>query len=521
MTATAPRTQTDLFYQPWDVAPYAQLAYHTCPADERMYGGAAGGGKSEATLWDAIKKCQKYPGSRQVIFRRTMAELQDLIDRATHYIPKHIAVYNHNDERFVFQNESRQTQASILRFSHMNEEDDKLKHRGEQYTNAYFDEGSLFTATQMRYIRATRVRPPAGLPYPTTANFSSNPGGPGHLELRDRYVEPPFSDAELLARWNPASKRWERFPPGHTGRPEPFVVWRPPEDPDLEELNKERVSRGAVPIQARTRCFIPAMLEDNPALYNDPSYEGSLWELSNNDPELYKAMRRGLWSVFVGQMFTEWDPKLHVIPSFLIPNSWRRWRALDWGWGAPLCCLWLTNDPDTRRTYVYRELYRERLNDTEAIALINAMTPQYEHIDFTVADPSMWSQDSRDGGHSTATIYAQKGLWLIEANNARVQGVGRVHDALAIRRDTDSPGLGIFNSCPDLIRTLPALPRAKNRPEDVDTKAEDHAYDALRYGLMASPSLGYNTNNDPPSARPARTGRDTGADPYTRKRVPA
>ena len=153
MTAAQSRPTTpteELFYKPWDVFPFAQLAYHTCPADERMYGGAAGGGKSEATLWDAIRKCQKYPGSRQVIFRRTMPELQDLIDRATHYIPKHIAIYNHNDERFVFMNESRSNQASILRFSHMNEEDDKLRHRGEQYTNAYFDEGSLFTATQMR-----------------------------------------------------------------------------------------------------------------------------------------------------------------------------------------------------------------------------------------------------------------------------------------------------------------------------------------------------------------------------------
>jgi hypothetical protein len=220
-------------------------------------------------------------------------------------------------------------------------------------------------------------------------------------------------------------------------------------------------------------------------------------------------------------MFTEWDPKLHIVTPFVIPNKWRKWRALDWGWGAPLCCLWMTIDPDDRRIYVYRELYRERLNDTEAIGLINAMSPQGEHADFTVADPSMWHQDSRDGGLSTATIYAQKGLWLIDANNARVQGVGRVHDALALRRDTDAPGLGIFPSCPDLIRTLPALPRAKNRTEDVDTKAEDHAYDALRYGLMASPSLGYTTDNTPPQARPARTSREPSTDPFPKKRVPA
>ena len=69
-----------------------------------------------------------------------------------------------------------------------------------------------------------------------------------------------------------------------------------------------------------------------------------------------------------------------------------------------------------------------------------------------------------------------------------------VHRRLAIDSITKKPRLTIFNTCANLIRTLPTLPLDKTDPEDVDTKAEDHAYDALRYGVMSRP-LASDTNH--------------------------
>ena len=51
--------------------------------------------------------------------------------------------------------------------------------------------------------------------------------------------------------------------------------------------------------------------------------------------------------------------------------------------------------------------------------------------------------------------------------------------------DYGNPRIRIFSNFNNLIRTLPTLPISKNNPEDVDTKAEDHAYDALRYMVMS------------------------------------
>lgn len=489
MVAVASPTD-ELLYTPNDEYPFAQLAYHTCPASEVFYGGAAGGGKSEATLWDAIFNCRRYPGGRAVIFRRTTQELQDLIDRALHYVPKAIATYNHNDERFVFHNETSSNQPSILRFSHMHEESDRFKHRGEEYTWAYFDEAALFTATQMRYIRATRNRSKiTGV----RAKFkaASNPGGPGHADIKTRYVDPPVTDARLLAYWSPDDKQWLRFERGTRGRPRPFIIWQPDDDEERTLANQERLRRGLEPGAPRTRCYIPARLEDNPYLYNDPDYESSLLELAHGDTELYRAMRNGDWSQFEGQVFIEFNPRLHVVDPFIPPQNWPVWGALDWGFSAPLCYLWLTQDPYNKQVFAYNELYRERLHDSEAVRLIKAMTSR--RVDYTLADPAMWKAESNDDALSRAEIFAEKGILLMRANNDRLAGVARVHELLAIDKELgalDELGnpigdarLKITRNCANLVRTLPNLPRDDKRPEDVDTEAEDHAYDALRYGV--------------------------------------
>ncbi len=229
---------------------------------------------------------------------------------------------------------------------------------------------------------------------------------------------------------------------------------------------------------AKEFAFIRALPSDNP--YLDQSY----WdELNTLPPDLYKAWVLGDWNVFEGQALTGWNEEIHVIDPFDIPDNWLRWRAVDWGWANPFCCLWFAKSPDIGRTYVYRELYLTGLTDQQQARLIKDNTPPDEHINLTYADPSMWAKKNYEGMMtSTAEEYLKEGIALTRADNDRLSGKRKVDRLLGNLAD-GKPGLQFFRSCINSIATLPALPRDEHNVEDVDTSAEDHAYDALKYGL--------------------------------------
>lgn len=229
--------------------------------------------------------------------------------------------------------------------------------------------------------------------------------------------------------------------------------------------------------------FIKALPKDNPHLSQ------SYWdELNSLSEPLRSAWVFGDWSVFAGMAFPSWREHEHVIDPFPIPSHWPVWRAVDWGYSNPFCCLWLARDPVRRTVYVIREAYATELSDREQAMLIKDMTGQHEIVTFTYADPSMW-QSMQWAGRKTSTAdeYASVGVILTQADNHRLQGKRKVDRLLANGPD-GKPGLQIFSNCKHLIETLPALPYDESNVEDVDTDSEDHAYDALRYGLTAEVS---------------------------------
>ncbi len=233
--------------------------------------------------------------------------------------------------------------------------------------------------------------------------------------------------------------------------------------------------------KANEFIFVRALPADNPHLAQ------SYWDELNSLPNsLRRAWVDGDWNVFAGQAFGEWRADVHVIKPFEIPAHWPRWRAVDWGFAQPMCCLWLTHNPDDFRHYVYRELYGTGWTDREQARRIKEMTSSAEHIRWTLADPSMWTQKSHEGlTFSTADEYRAEGVVLTPADNNRLNGIRRVREMLRVV--DGKPGLRVFETCTNLIRTLPALPYSQVHVEDVDTKTEDHAYDAARYGVMRAP----------------------------------
>lgn len=213
--------------------------------------------------------------------------------------------------------------------------------------------------------------------------------------------------------------------------------------------------------------------------FTNPEYEAWLDGLKG---ALRKAWRDGDWDAFAGMAFPMWNRERHVIQPIEIPDNWTRWRGLDWGFSAPFSCHWYARNPDTKRIYCYRELYKTGLTDKQQAQSILDMTLPNEKIAFTYADPSMWASKNLDGKfYTTADEYAKNGVPLTKADNDRLSGKRKMNDALSDLPDGE-PGLQFFENCPHMIEQLETLP-LKEGTEDVDTHAEDHAYDDCRYAL--------------------------------------
>jgi hypothetical protein len=123
-----------------------------------------------------------------------------------------------------------------------------------------------------------------------------------------------------------------------------------------------------------------------------------------------------------------------------------------------------------------------------------------EKMDYSIIDPACFNSD---GGKSIAERFADRKVIFGRADNTRIPGKGamagwdQVRARLvgsaqrteegAIDWDSGRPQLYFFSTCLDLIRTLPAQQHDKHRVEDMDTKAEDHAADDLRYACNSRP----------------------------------
>ena len=108
------------------------------------------------------------------------------------------------------------------------------------------------------------------------------------------------------------------------------------------------------------------------------------------------------------------------------------------------------------------------------------------HID-RIADPAIFDRSRGDSvADQMMPQNGLKGVIFSKGDNTRIAGLMQIHERLRFRED-GRPMMYIFESCRDWIRTVPNLPYSLKKPEDVDTAAEDHDYDATRYFAMSRP----------------------------------
>ena len=226
--------------------------------------------------------------------------------------------------------------------------------------------------------------------------------------------------------------------------------------------------------------FVQAKASDNK--YLDKNY----FQILDSLPEkMRKAYRDGDWDIFAGQYFTEWNRERHTVNPFKIPSEWKKFRGYDHGRENPACCKWYAVD-ENGRVWVYREYYVKGKNVDELAEEIVRLS-EGETYEYSVADPSIFARMGfvdRMGGQTIAEGFARHGIMFMPASNRRVDGWSLMHQYLNWTIGS-IPKLIYFNTCLDSIRTIPSLIHDDIRPEDLNTRGEDHCADVDRYFLMS------------------------------------
>lgn len=422
--------------------PGPQTLFLAATEKEVFFGGSRGGGKSAAMIVDPMRYCGNG-NFRALFIRRTMPELRDIIAKTQMLYPKAFpgAKWKDQDKYWVFPSGAR------IEFGYAENMQDVLRYQGQSYTAIYIDELPQYpTPDVLNFLRSSLRSTDPSLP--TYIRATGNPGNAGSFWVKAMFIDPA--------------------PPGEK----------------FEVLVEAETIRGPIR-QSISRRFIPSTVWDNPHLLHDTAYVTMLASL----PEVQRRqMLDGDWNAYENAAFSEFRAELHTCRQFEIPSSWQRFRAADWGFTSPACCLWFAVDPADNTLYVYRELYVTKYTADKFAQAVNEAERE-EIIRYGILDVSAWAQRGDIGPSIAETMIKEGCRWRPSDRSprSRVNGKIEIHRRLAINTDTEKPGVIIFENCRNLIRTLPTLPLDSNNQEDVDTDAEDHSYDALRYGVMSRP----------------------------------
>lgn len=447
---------------------------------EVLYGGAAGGGKSDSLLVEALRQVD-IPHYRGIIFRKTYPQLSELIDRSQTLYSLAFPKAKYNDSKHLWQFPS----GAKIYFGAMQHSQDKTNYQGKRYDFIGFDELTHFTWEEYSYMFSRNrpsKNPKSNRKTICYIRASTNPGGIGHGWVKQRFIDA----AE-------------------------------PGTPIVEEV-EIKMPDGSTKAVKRDRVFIPATIFDNQALLEEnPGYLGSLALLPEKERN---ALLYGDWDTFEGQYFTEFRTEpdaamckkagitveqarqqnrfTHVIdPLDLESGSRRGWtimRGYDFGYNKPFSCGWYAVDYDGV-LYRIMELYGctgvpnngvkwTPEQQFQEIRRIESEHPWLRGKNIIgIADPAIWDKSR---GISIADTAAKYGVYFSPGDHERIPGWMQCHYRLQFD-ERGYPRFYVFRNCKDFIRTIPLMMYDQNKPEDLDSDLEDHIADEWRYICMSRP----------------------------------
>ena len=421
------------------------MEFHACPAKYRLFGGAAGPGKSRALLEEACIQANETPGADTIVLRRTFPELeQTIIEQFRRHIPREM-YRSYNDSKHIV----TWWNGSTTRFGYCQSENDVYQYQGAEFLFIGFDELTHFTLKQWQYLTSRNRCPVAGS-FPCMAG-ATNPGNIGHAWVKSRWIDKlPAEGMETPEQYDPSDY-----------------------------------------------AFIRALISDNPIYAHDTNYLKSLGALPR---WLRDALLHGDWDIFAGQYFDNWDETTMVVrpEECGIKPWWPRWVSIDWGFEHPAAVYWHTLS-DQGVTITYRELVQNRLSprmlaeaiverslysDFEGVAGTDAggKGPAREKISEVYLSPDAFAKrtDESTISQQIGEVLARGGLpHPTQADNDRVGGWMLMYQML------DSGHWKITENCPRLIKGMPTLVRDEKKVEDVQKMDGDDPQDSARYGLKS------------------------------------
>ena len=441
----------------WKPQPGPQELLLSCPVAEIFFGGARGGGKTDGVIGSWMAHAARHgEHAKGIVFRRSMNELDEVQSRMMEVFPAIGAQFKAANRSWLMPG------GAVLRLRFLDSDEDAMKYQGHAYSWMAFDEaGNWATPRAIDQLRAC-LRSVHGVPCQLI--LTGNPGGPGHGWIKMRYIVPA----------------------------QPMTPFQGPD--------------------GGLKVFIPSRLSDNRLLMDkDPGYADRL--RASGPPWLIRAWLEGDWNVVAGGMFEDvYRSDVHEIEPFTIPYSWHLSRSFDWGSSKPFSVGWWAESDGTEaimpdgsvkswpRGTLFRiaELYGWNGNPDEGCKMlaveiarriieIQRSVPWGGRVQPGPADGSIFDTEN---GMSIGDDMARIGIrWERADKSPGSRMIGweamRKRFKAALAQPMEEPGLFTFTTCRNgFIRTVPVLPRDPHRPEDVDTKSEDHVADECRYRCL-------------------------------------
>jgi len=447
----------------WQPTP-KQALFLSCPHYEVLYGGAKGGGKTDAMLRMHLAQLQvseeRFVRTKQkskgwaVFFRESMPQLEEVIVRSQLIFPQMGATYKSDTHTWVWPSGYR------FQFAHLHDPDSHIAWNGKELTLLMIDQVEEIPEHVYLYLRMQVRSSDKDLAKMLAVRLSANPLGRHVQWVKKRFIG-EFKDG------------------GH----------------EFTEDFKLRDGRKV----SRSRVFIKSTVHDNPHINDD-----YIVELMSLPEHMRRGYLEGDWDVSFGSFFGDvWDRSVHVVEPFPISKHWEIFRAADWGSRAPACCLWFAVDNDGD-LIIFDELYGPGSTGREWGKKILAIEKEYgfteddeetkKALRSKLSGPIDWAANAQNGAEGPTPIEAmmEMGIQWYPADKRRKEGHAEIRNRLISRTNAKKPGVRIFSHCSNLIRTLPNLVADEKDPDDIahgTSKQEDHAVDAARYGMMSRPQV--------------------------------